>query len=159
MIRWDIECVNPPWGDRPSIYQHILAYIRPGEPGLGEKGDLLPDEEIVRGGKEIGWAPGALDGVFGHHVGSGEAAEVANKVLESFSALSKKAFRAGTAEILGEFKNQRMAAPLSRVEESGMDRARSNCAKRNLKASGRDGAKWLPISQHRRRSQSLLLRI
>jgi len=89
--KWDIHSVNPPWGDRPSIYQHILANIRPGEPGLGEKGDLLPDEEIVRGGKEIGWAPGALDGVFGHHVGSSEALEVANKVLESLRALSKKA--------------------------------------------------------------------
>jgi hypothetical protein len=51
--RWDIESVNPAWGDRPSIYQHIRANIRPGEPGLGEKGDLLSDEEIVRGGEEI----------------------------------------------------------------------------------------------------------
>jgi hypothetical protein len=89
--KWDIDSVNPPWGDRPSIYQHILANIRPGEPGLGEKGDLLPDEEIVRGGKEIGWAPGALDGVVGHHVGSSEAADVASKILDSFQALTKKA--------------------------------------------------------------------
>lgn len=89
--KWDIEGVKPPWGDRASIYQHILTHIRPGEPGLGEKGDRLPDEEIVRGEKQVGWVPGALDGVLGHHVGIGEAAEVANKVLESFRALAKRA--------------------------------------------------------------------
>ena len=88
---WDLQGVKRPWGDRPSIYQHILANIRPGEPGLGEKGDLLPDEDVVRGGKEIGWAPGAYDGVIGHHVGSSEAAEIANKILGSFRALTKKA--------------------------------------------------------------------
>lgn len=89
--KWDIESVNPPWSDRPSIYQHILDNIRPGELGLGIKGDLLPDDEIVRRGKEISWAPGAFDGVLGHHVRNNEAAEVAKKILESFRALSKKA--------------------------------------------------------------------
>lgn len=44
---WDIQSVKPPWGTRPSIYQHILAHIRPGEPGLSEGGKKLPDEEFV----------------------------------------------------------------------------------------------------------------
>jgi hypothetical protein len=88
---WNIQRVTPPWDDRLSIYRHILENIRAGEPGLGEKGDLLPDEEIIRGGKEFSWAAGALDGVFGHHGGGSEAAETANKILESFRALSKKA--------------------------------------------------------------------
>src|SRR5689334_12771816 len=88
---WDIQRVKPPWGGRPSIYQHILNHIRAGEPGLGEKGDQLPDEDIIRGGKEFGWAPGALDGVFGHHVGSSEAAEAASTILELLLALTKKA--------------------------------------------------------------------
>jgi hypothetical protein len=88
---WDIQRVNPPWGDRPSIYRHILENIRAGEPGLGEKGDLLPDEEIVTGGNQIRWAPGALDGMLGHHGGSNEAVEAANKILESFRALTQKA--------------------------------------------------------------------
>jgi hypothetical protein len=42
---WGIQRVNPPWGERPSIYQHILSHSRPGEPGLGEEGDLLPDDD------------------------------------------------------------------------------------------------------------------
>ena len=67
--QWDIETVNPPWGARPSIYRHILSHIRPGEPGLLEGGEALPDEERVRGDSQIGWAAGALDGVLGHHAG------------------------------------------------------------------------------------------
>jgi hypothetical protein len=87
--KWDIESIKPPWRDRPSIYQHILANIRPGEPGLGDKGDLLPDDEIINAGKELRWAPGALDGVFGHHVSSSEATETANKILESFADVNR----------------------------------------------------------------------
>lgn len=88
---WDLDAVTPPWGDRTSIYQHILANIRPGEPGLGEQGDQLPDEDIVRGDNQLGWAPGALDGVVGHHGGGGETEDTVNKILESFRALTKKA--------------------------------------------------------------------
>ena len=89
--KWDFESANPPWGDRPSIYRHILENIRPGEPGLGEKGDLLPDEEIVKGDNQLSWAPGALDGAFGHHGGGADTADNARKILDSFRALTKKA--------------------------------------------------------------------
>ncbi len=88
---WDIQRVKPPWGDRRSIYQHILAKIRSGQPGLGEEGELLPDDEIVKGDNRFRWAPGALDGVFGHHGGGTAAADAARKILESFRALAKKA--------------------------------------------------------------------
>ena len=89
--KWDIRNVSPPWGDQPSIYQHILNHIRPGEPGLGDKGDQLPDEESVRSDTQLRWAPGALDGVMGHHAGGGEPAEVAKQVLDAIRALTKKA--------------------------------------------------------------------
>ena len=88
---WDIESVNPPWGERPSIYQHILSHIRPGEPGLLEGGEELPDEGCVRGDSQIGWAAGALDGVFGHHGGGSDAAEVAGKVLAALKELTEHA--------------------------------------------------------------------
>jgi hypothetical protein len=86
----EIESVNPPWRDRPTIYQHIVTHIRPGEPGLGEEGDLLPDEEIVRGENPIRWVPGARDGVLGHHGGAAEAIALANQILESLRALTRK---------------------------------------------------------------------
>lgn len=88
---WDIQSVKDPWGGRPSIYRHILAHIRPGEPGLGEAGDLLPDEEIVKGDNQLSWAPGALDGAFGHHGGGADAADNGRTILDSFRALTKKA--------------------------------------------------------------------
>lgn len=103
---WNIQKVTPPWGDRPSIYQHILANIRPGSPGLGEKGELLPDDEIASRGKEIRWAPGALDGVVGHHVGLSEAAEAAKKILESIRVFSKKANDKNAAELYSQLLDQ-----------------------------------------------------
>ena len=87
--RWDIHDVSPPWGDRPSIYQHIVNHIRPGEPGLTEKGELLPDES-PKGLNEMSWAAGALDGVMGHHVGSPEPSEFGRKVVDALHALIKK---------------------------------------------------------------------
>lgn len=88
---WNIESVTRPWGDRPSIYQHILNHIRAGEPGLSEQGERLPDDEIVQGDHQFSWAPGAFDGAFGHHVESTEAADASRKILESFRALTSKA--------------------------------------------------------------------
>lgn len=87
---WDIQSVKPPWGTRPSIYQHILAHIRPGEPGLSEGGEKLPDEELVRGDSQFGWAAGALDGVFGHHTGVAEASEVAKKIHTHLRSLCER---------------------------------------------------------------------
>jgi hypothetical protein len=89
--KWDIDNVNPPWSDRTSIYQHLLANIPSGQPGLSETGGQLPDEEISRGNSQLSWAPGALDGVMGHHAGSSEATEITNQILESFRALTKEA--------------------------------------------------------------------
>src|SRR5262249_4140286 len=87
---WDITDVNPPWGQRRSIHQHIRSHIRPGEPGLREDGNSLPDEEIIASGSELRWVPGALDGVLGHHASQSEAQDTANKILEAFRALTKK---------------------------------------------------------------------
>ncbi|HEX6649675.1 MAG TPA: hypothetical protein VF075_09050, partial [Pyrinomonadaceae bacterium] len=89
--KWNLDKVAPPWKDRPSIYQHILANIRAGEPGLGETGEVLPDEEIVRGDKQLRWVPGAFDGTFGHHTSHTEGAEAAKQIIEAFRSLARKA--------------------------------------------------------------------
>ncbi len=60
-----------PWDQHPSIYEHIRAHTVPDRPGLTEGGERLPDEERVNEGGQIRWAPGALDGVLGHHMGPG----------------------------------------------------------------------------------------
>src|SRR5687767_15524475 len=89
--RWDIGRVTAPWGDRPSVYRHIVAHIRPGEPGLGEGGETLPDDAVVRGGAGFGWAPGALDGALGRHFGGGGAADAPREILDALRAITRKA--------------------------------------------------------------------
>ena len=88
---WSLEGIAPPWSDRPSLYQHILAHIRPGEPGLAAGGEELPDQELVEEVQKVRWAPGALDGVFGHHTEGGEPEETAEEVLEALRAFTRKA--------------------------------------------------------------------
>jgi hypothetical protein len=88
---WSLEGVEVPWGGRPSLYQHILAHLRPGEPGLAPGGDELPDQALVEEGQPIRWAPGALDGVFGHHSGGGEPEVTAHEILEALRAFTRKA--------------------------------------------------------------------
>ncbi len=98
---WNLEGVAPPWGERPSIFRHVLAHIRPGEPGLAPGGDDLPDHELVEGGQPIRWAPGALDGIFGHHTDGGEPEETAQEVLEALRALLRKASGERAAVLYG----------------------------------------------------------
>lgn len=63
---WDLGTVQPPWEPRPSIYGHIRDHVVPGQPGLAEGGETLPDERDDGGLK---FASGAMDGAFGHHYG------------------------------------------------------------------------------------------
>lgn len=62
---WSLAAVRPPWGERPSIHDHIRSHLKPDGSGLDEEGRDLPDE--AGPGKGIRWAPGAMDGVSGHH--------------------------------------------------------------------------------------------
>ena len=64
---WPPNFQDPPWGDRKSIFDHIAAHIEPGRiQGLSEKGYRLPDEPEADP-DSISFAPGAMDGIFGHH--------------------------------------------------------------------------------------------
>jgi hypothetical protein len=45
-----------------SIYEHILAHVEPGEPGLQEGGEALPDDADVTTEGGLRWAPGAREG-------------------------------------------------------------------------------------------------
>ena len=86
---WNIYDVDLPWwGDRSSLYQHVRAYIRPGETGLAEDGETLPDEERVRGESRIGWAPGAMDGVFGP---AENAERVVDGIVRALRGLTEQA--------------------------------------------------------------------
>ncbi len=79
---WNIYDMDPPWGDRPSLYRHVRAHIRPGKRDLVENGETLPDEALVRSESGLRWVSGGLDGAFGHHVG--RAASVATSSRQKF---------------------------------------------------------------------------
>jgi hypothetical protein len=55
---WSLRTITPPWGDRPSIYRYLLN----NTPADG----TLPDEALVRGDSQFGFAPGALEGMLAH---------------------------------------------------------------------------------------------
>src|SRR5262245_43268638 len=91
----NIDALPIPWdAGRPSIYDHILQHIEPGRDRLREGGETLPDEEIHSEGEQIGFAPGAFDGVFGHHVSDFADQEASDDdedphVEEVFAALER----------------------------------------------------------------------
>lgn len=83
---WPPNFQNPPWGDRKSIFDHIAAHIEPGcTQGLSKEGYRLPDEPEAEP-NSISFAPGAMDGAFGH-LGStksdGEIVRILYSVLVS----------------------------------------------------------------------------
>ena len=87
---WSLDDITPPWGDQPSIYRHITAHLRDA-PGLAPGGDTLPDDARLRERSGFGWAPGAMDGAFGHHGSPESAEETAAHVFDAFRALTDRA--------------------------------------------------------------------
>lgn len=73
-----------PWDQHPSIYEHIEAHVVPGETGLSEGGDTLPDEKRLTG--ELKWVAGGMDGAFSHHVSGGDDAKKAGDLFQSVQA-------------------------------------------------------------------------
>lgn len=69
-----------PWDRHPSIYEHLLAQVRPSQRKLTEAAENLPDEDRIAAGSQIRWAAGAKDGVFIYHWG-GTNTEEANELL------------------------------------------------------------------------------
>ena len=88
---WNIGSVADPRDNRRSIYNHILAHLPPEGPGLKEGGNDLPDEDRIRGDTGFGWAPGALDGVFGQPTGGTPSAKIAQEIIKAIRTLTEKA--------------------------------------------------------------------
>lgn len=90
---WDIEAVEPPWGTRPSIYEHIKSHIVPGEAGLSDGGDELPDDAEVFEEGALRWVSGGMDGAFGHHGGGDNGQDAAQKVFGLVTSVLKDCTR------------------------------------------------------------------
>jgi hypothetical protein len=75
----------PPARTGQSIYQYVSDHLGP-DGALTPEGISLPDEPLVTT-DEVKWAPGAMEGVLGHHARAGEDAhDQANVVAERLRA-------------------------------------------------------------------------
>jgi len=81
---WDLSLVTPPWGERPSIYQHVLAHISP-DLGLLEAGAELPDEQIVFPAGKLRWVAGAMDNICNRAESADASAEEIYAALEGLA--------------------------------------------------------------------------
>jgi hypothetical protein len=80
---WDVGKLPAPWGDRHSIYAHVRSHLPPSGAGLTAGGEELPDEDRFSPDGAIRWAPGARDGVLGHHVGATDQGLAATEIVDA----------------------------------------------------------------------------
>lgn len=85
----DIREEELPWHNLPSVFEHIQSHLDP-RGKLSEAGYSLPDEERRYKDEKLRWAPGALDGAFGHHGGSGNVERAAKKVAAFIKSISRR---------------------------------------------------------------------
>ena len=87
---WDVSKVEPPWGDRPSLFAHVRDHIVQNATGLAEGAMKLPDEERLRDRGGLSWVAGGLDGAFGHHAGSADGSETAATIFAALREFTEK---------------------------------------------------------------------
>lgn len=63
-----------------SIYSHIMNHLDLASGRLSETGVSLPDEARRYADSKIHWAPGAMDGAFGHHFGANNNQDLARTI-------------------------------------------------------------------------------
>jgi len=89
---WDLYGIDAPWGERPSLFQHIQAHIRPGKAGLTQGGDKLPDVQSMKGNSGLVWNLGGRNATVGHYTRvAGDADQVADEVLRALHSLTEEA--------------------------------------------------------------------
>jgi hypothetical protein len=88
-----------PWDQRPSILEFVRSHVASDKPGLTAEGFTLPDEERIGKDSKIRWAPGAIDGVLGHHVGTSENDESVRKSVALVLAYSQQPTVANKAAV------------------------------------------------------------
>lgn len=63
---WSLRGFKQPWSERLSIYRFICDCLQTGDTWHLNNDCTLPDEVLVRGENEIGFAPGALEGMLAY---------------------------------------------------------------------------------------------
>ena len=124
-------------GSDRSIYEHVRAHVNPHGPGLLDGGAELPDEP--GDSNSIRWAPGALDGVAGHHMGVDDDAGAVDRVVE----LLQKAADGGRSELrrLERELDDALKGTFPASDPLAVDSADEHAARRNRAAREKPGKK------------------
>lgn len=78
---WSLDSLTPPWGQLPSIYEHLRTT---------PDSQLLPDQPLVRKRGTLKWAAGAWDGVVGHHVSRSDSTKAIFQILTPLQSLLQR---------------------------------------------------------------------
>jgi hypothetical protein len=122
--RWSMDALTIAG---PSIYEALRAAADPST-GRLPANVALPDEpDRATGG--LRWAPGALDGVLGHHMGAGDAAPRARAIADAIAALLVEATDERLSALCGLVTDGEpflgVADALAQELAAGVDRCRA----------------------------------
>jgi hypothetical protein len=93
---WSLDGVRRPW-DGTSLYDFLRSHIDAATGRLTKDGERLPDDRD--NGDAIRWAPGALDGVTTHHMGSGEETLRVKQIVKALQDLVTRASDDGLRQV------------------------------------------------------------
>lgn len=121
-----------PWLCRESIYSYVCRQI--DSKGIYSGDMTLPDEKLFITNNSIRFAPGAMDGIFGHHAVGGEG-DV--KAVDLLDLISKKDSRKAKVEFYTLVKKNDISA-------SNVDSIIEQASERGVKVTN-NLIKWLEI--------------
>ncbi|MEZ0580087.1 hypothetical protein [Nocardioides sp. MH1] len=110
---------------RPSIYEHLRGRL--DEVGRLEDPSLVLPDERAATDDEVRWAPGAMDGVLGHHAGAGDgdqqAQVVVTALLKACRRPTRSRLRAVHAAVTADNALSYLDAAIERLADARPDPA------------------------------------
>ena len=87
-LSWNVSEFPKPWDiGRIPIYTFIKEHIKPGQPGLPEEANILPDEIVDN--ENLRWVAGGLEGSDIMHAGANQQKKIAKKIYSAFKKIIK----------------------------------------------------------------------
>lgn len=104
-----------PWTTQ-SAYQAIHSRIDPSSGRFTGDGHL-PDEDAINAGSKIRWAPGAMDGVFGHHSSPENSKATAGRLAKLIDEIARTGDRRAVAAAYAMMKDESVLGLIDSVIE------------------------------------------
>lgn len=120
------ELPSMPWDRRPSILEFVRSHIATNKPGMPEAGYTVPDEDRISQGSKCRWAPGAMDGVTTHHMGTGENEEAVRRTVELILAYSQQPTATNKAGVYQHLIAEHIVSLIDPVVEALVNETRIN---------------------------------